>query len=208
MKRFVLLLVAALAISAPRSAGAATILFDNFDTENGGQGVLNYTGFANFVVDDGTVDLIGDTASGTPLFDLLPGNGLYVDLDGSTFDAGTLISFPVALGPGDYSLSFDLAGNNRNTNNDTVLFALIGPGAVILDSLTMAGTDPFTTFSYGFTTTGGGILFAFLNEPDGDNIGALLDNVHLQSVPEPAMLLLFGLAALAAAARARKRSAE
>ncbi len=49
--------------------------------------MLNYAGFANWDVLDGFVDLIGNG-----FFDLLPGNGLYVDLDGSTGDAGKLIS--------------------------------------------------------------------------------------------------------------------
>jgi hypothetical protein len=208
MKRSVLLLVAVLAVLAPRSASAATILFDNFDSENGGVGQLNYSGFANFSVSAGTVDLIGFTGVGAPLFDVAPGNGLYVDLDGSTLDAGLMLADPLVLPAGIYSLSFDLAGNNRNATDETVLFALLGPGVFVLDSITMGGTDPFTTFSYPFTLlSGGAIFFAFQNEPviGGDNIGALLDNVHLQTVPEPAMLLLLGMAALGLAARARRK---
>ena len=46
---------------------------------------LNYTGFANWTVYSGTVDLIGNGS-----YDFLPGDGLYVDLDGSTSDAGVL----------------------------------------------------------------------------------------------------------------------
>ena len=38
-------------------------------------------------------------------FDFLPGNGLYVDLDGSTNDAGILTADPLALGAGNYALS-------------------------------------------------------------------------------------------------------
>src|SRR6185436_2535405 len=43
---------------------------------------LNYTGFVNWDVEEGVVDLCG--SGGKPLFDFLPGHGLYVDLAGSS----------------------------------------------------------------------------------------------------------------------------
>ncbi len=42
--------------------GMGTILLqDDFTAENGGAGVLNYFGFANWDVTDGSVDLLGNT---------------------------------------------------------------------------------------------------------------------------------------------------
>ena len=38
------------------SAQAVTLISDNFDLENGGVGTLNYTGFANWNVFDGSND--------------------------------------------------------------------------------------------------------------------------------------------------------
>ena len=39
---------------------AGVIFEDNFDSENGGVGALNYNGFDNWSVASGTVDLIGN----------------------------------------------------------------------------------------------------------------------------------------------------
>lgn len=73
---------------------------------------LNYFGFANWTV-TGAVDLIG----GDPpfnLFDILPGNGLYVDLVG-TCQKGKLTSkVPIILDAGTNRLRFKLAGNQRD----------------------------------------------------------------------------------------------
>lgn len=75
------------------------------------QGQLNYSGFINWNVTGGNVDLIGPG-----LFDLLPGNGLYVDLAGSTAPAYGLMTskntFSLDSGHA-YRLSVTLAGNQR-----------------------------------------------------------------------------------------------
>jgi len=74
---------------------------------------LDYTDFINWDVSGGSVDLIG-----TGMFDFLPGNGLYVDLAGSTnplASYGKLTSkVPFAVTAGSsYRLSLQLAGNQR-----------------------------------------------------------------------------------------------
>ena len=66
------------------SAQAATVFTDNFNTY---PVMLNWVPPANWTAGSGplggTVDLIGMTTDG-PLFNLFPGNGGYVDLDGSS----------------------------------------------------------------------------------------------------------------------------
>ena len=57
---------------------------DNFDSENSLVAALNYNGFNNWSV-SGVVDLIGNS-----YFDFLPGNGMYLDMDGSNYAAGTI----------------------------------------------------------------------------------------------------------------------
>ena len=81
----IMLITMAVALVGP--AIAAPVFFDDFNAENGGVGQTNYTGFANWAVQDGTVDLIGNG-----FFDFFPGNGLYVDVDGSSGDAGKMIT--------------------------------------------------------------------------------------------------------------------
>jgi hypothetical protein len=174
------------------SANAGIIFSDNFDGENGGTGALNYSGFANWTVSDGTVDLIGNG-----LFDFLPGNGLYIDLDGSTSNAGT-ITATFALAPGDYVLSFDLAGNQRNNAAESV--AVLVETAIFSETFSLSKSDPFTTFTRLFSVDSAMTVSLSFGGAGGDNIGMLLDNVSVASVPEPATLALLGLCLLGAGA--------
>lgn len=148
---------------------------DDFDAENGGVGALNHTGFANWAVTDGTVDLIGNG-----FFDFYPGNGLYVDLDGSTADAGVLTTtMTFALPEGSYELSFDLGGSQRGDSNDVTVTL----GGLYTDTLTRASADPLAGVSVPVVVPAGGALVTLSFEnAGGDNVGAILDNVRLASV--------------------------
>ena len=168
-------------------ANANVIFSDNFNIEAYG---LNYTGFANWdVTGGGTVDLIG---AGTP-FDYYPGNGMYVDLDGSTNNAGTLITKTnFSLNPGVYELQFALGGNH-NSGSDTVDVNL---GSLYSENFTLLSSDPLATITRNITVTSptsGQLSFHNLG---GDNVGAILDNVKLSAIPEPASLSLLGLGLL------------
>jgi hypothetical protein len=189
IKKLLGILFATLLIFGSVATGSAALLFsDNFDSENGGVGVLNYNSFANWTVSDGTVDLIGNG-----FFDFLPGNGLYVDLDGSSGNAGMMTS-NFTLGAGTYQLSFDLAGNHRNDAIETT--SVVVNMGVFSKTYSLNRLDPFQTFTETFTIASS-ITAALSFEGIGaDNIGMLLDNVEISSssVPEPATatLLLLG----------------
>lgn len=139
--------------------------------------------FGNWTVSDGTVDIIGETN----FWDLIPGNGRYLDMDGSTNDAGKITSIVLALNPGNYVLSFDVAGNQRQGGDDSMDVNL---GAFINATVIGADNAPLTTITIPFTVavaTTGSIVFEGLG---GDNVGLLLDNVSLdyerfQDVPPP-----------------------
>ncbi len=200
MKRLALAATVLILFSAP--ARAAIIFSDNFNAEHGGVPTLNFNSFNNFGVTAGTVDLIGNG-----YFDLIPGNGLYVDLDGSTNDPGLMSAHALALAGGSYVLSFDMAGSHRATAEtvDVVVSGGLDPAYAALQ-MTYASGDPFTRVAMAFTVPTGGDLVSFSFQNQGrDNIGVLLDNIELQSVPEPATCLLFATGLVAAWRRSATR---
>lgn len=186
--------MAACLILFTMSAAQATIIFsDNFDVENNGSGSLNYFGFQNWTVSNGSVDLIGPG-----LFDLLPGNGFYVDMDGSTGDAGKLTTTnSFARAAGTYQLSFELAGNQRARSQEEVMIQ-VNMGSLVNESISLGTFDPFTYFAFEFTLASATSVSLSFEGVGNDNVGMLLDDVVLESLestsaPEPLSLLLMGL---------------
>jgi len=184
-------------------ASAGVVLLDNFNSD--GPPVLNWPGDATFTSTGapGSVDLIG---APPPFFDLAPGNGFYVDLDGSSGTgndpAGQLTSV-LSFGAGTYTLHFDLAGNLRGAPDQSTTVSL-GDFAV---TLTPTASTNFVNHSFTFTTATAGKL-VFTEHGPSDQQGNLLDNVELQTgVPEPTTwaLMLVGFGGLGAMLRANRR---
>lgn len=184
--------LAAAALTAGQAAASA-VLVDTFDTD--GPPVLNWAGDALFTSTGapGSVDLIG---APPPFFDLSPGHGYYVDLDGSSGTgndpAGQLTSTGV-FGPGTYTLHFLLAGNLRGAPDQSTTVSLGDFSA----TLTPTATTDFVLHSFTFTTTQAGNL-VFTEHGPSNQQGNLLDNVALSTgVPEPASWALMILGAVA-----------
>ena len=157
----------------PEVPPAAQIFTDDIDSENGGVGVQNYTGWANWNVVEGCVDLHGPGS-----LDPLPGFGVYIDVDGSCDEAGTMESkqtFDLAVG--NYTLEFLMAGNSQAPGVDT-LDVSVGTslsGRFILDweePLELRGMD----FTVSEATTGK----IRLEHLGGDEQGILIDAIRLR----------------------------
>ena len=193
-KTFFILLVGILFaywLSAPPNLAAGPVFFDDFNAENGGNPLRNYTGFANWDVTRGTVDLIGDGLV-EDLFDAYPGNGLYVDLDGSTFAAGRLESKTTFLLTAPlYLLEFDLGGTTQTGDNVvTVSLGTLFTETFSLPNISGFGSTPFTRITRAIpvaSPTSGKLVF---DHAGGDNYGLILDNVSLSAVPEPSSFVL------------------
>jgi hypothetical protein len=210
MNKLKALILAGASVALSYSINAQVLISDNFNSENGGVGVLNYNSFANWTVANtgttgGTVDLIGNG-----FFDFYPGSGLYVDLDGSgngtpgQFQSKTTFNFVPGV---EYNLSFDLGGSQRGIDSHVD----VSLGSIISETLFLPSTQGLTLFSQDFTVSAPtSATLDFMNEEPGDE-GAILDNVSLtgaSSVPDGGnTALLAGIAFLAlaaAAARSRK----
>ncbi|MFZ5529062.1 MAG: DUF642 domain-containing protein [Pseudomonadota bacterium] len=187
------LLPAAALLLALSSAHATTIFSDDFSGNTVG-GNLIPNGWT-VLPGTGTVDIIGPG-----WYDLLPGNGPHIDLDGSTTNAGVLSKSLLLTAGVQYIASFQLAGNQRGWPSDTVDVSF----GTTQGSYTLASSQGLTTYTLAFTaSTTGNYSLSFANQ-GGDNYGALLDNVSVAAVPEPQSLAL-GLAGLACAAVALRR---
>ncbi len=143
---------------------------DTFDSENGSRGMFNYTGFANWTVTGGSVDLVGPGVS-----NIEPGNGLYIDMAGTTSTAGQIqTSTAINLTPGAYTLAFDL-GSNSGANELTVTL-----GTVYSEVFTPTSNQDFETITRTIVVTAPEAATLTFEEtgPD-DNFGSLIDDVSL-----------------------------
>ena len=189
-------LIAAVILGAVSVSAQAGVIFqDGFEDETAGS-TLNYNSFAKWTVSNGTVDLI-DTPNEWGLTCAI---GKCVDLDGSSGTAGVLTSNLLLLGAGNYTLSFDISGNQRGGSSDSMVVSL---GGFFNETFSMNPLDSWTTITRTFTLTGDESNSIVFNHAGGDNIGIMLDNISLfkadgvpQEIPEPGSLVLLGLGLL------------
>jgi hypothetical protein len=189
---------AALLAASVSSHAAVTVFSDNFDADATRN---NATGFVHgWTVTNGTVDVDGQGF----VHNELPGNGHYIDLDGSSLKAG-VFSNSISVNAGQtYTMSFDIAGNQRNWGSDTVDVSF----GTTSQTYVIGQSDRLSTKTLTFTPSTSGLYnFSFHNR-GGDNRGAFLEQVTITTVPEPETyaMLLAGLAGLGFVARRRLQS--
>lgn len=230
MKRISLLAIATL--FAANTASAQVLLSDNFNGLAGGNSSLNFTGFPNWTVLSGTVDVV---KSGDYSITCVGGSGSCIDLDGSTNQAGTIGTQTFFFGAGErLNVTFDMSGNQRGYANDNFFMRLVFGGSTQYVNATGTGIfsvsgfggfassatfvfdtpsgQPWSTSSLAFDFVNAGQVSVQFGTMGGDNVGPMLDNVSITKtpvsnvVPEPSTyaLMAAGLAALGFAARRRR----
>jgi hypothetical protein len=191
-------------------AGFITIFSDNFNEEAGGG--VPYLNFHHWNVVGGTVDVISAPLP-TGSFNPSPADGFFVDLAGSGTPTGELVTKDTfTLAPGEYQLSFMLAGRQLVSPNPGPSSVLVTFGSVYNETFDLPFDQPFTLYARTIdltTATSGNLTF---HQTAGDLFaGALLDNVQLVevTVPEPpaSLLLAVGMVILLGYNRRKKLSA-
>jgi hypothetical protein len=158
------------------AASRADIIQENFDGLTPG---LNATNIGVFSVTGGSVDVVGSGVFG--FLCVGPESGNCVDMDGSTYAAGTIsLTNPVTLTPGTYTLSFDLIGSQRGVTTSTTVTL----GSLYNQTFVLASGDDTdgivsTVITVSTPTT---VNLTFSSNTSG-NDGALLDNVDLKANP-------------------------
>jgi hypothetical protein len=190
------ILLASTLLCLGAGAQAATVFSDNFNA--------NATGYnatpSGWTIRNGTVDIIGNGYD-----DYLPGSGAYIDLDGSTKNAGILSHAFAATAGTHYTLNFDLAGNHRNNSFELVTVAF----GTTLGTYSLPKDAGWTHYSLDFTPLFSGTRYLRFAAWGYDNQGMLLDNVSVTTpVPEPETyaMMLAGLGIIGLMARRRRIS--
>lgn len=158
-------------------------------------GALNYAGFANWDVVTGSVDLIGGEYP-YELYNLLPGNGLYVDMSGSgTPWLGKIRSksqFALVSGRS-YRLSFKLAGNQREDATGYTTRARVENPENSVDQIITINdfSQDFTAYTYTFVAPSSANARISFEQtaPAGKAYGNLLDEVVFEDLTVPAILI-------------------
>lgn len=143
-----LIVAAALALAVALPVQAAPVLLDSFDAEVGDTSMPNYTGFGNFVVSGGTVDIIKSGAFGITC---LGGSGSCVDLDGSTGHGGTLTTastYAFAAGSR-VSLLIQISGNQRGGAADEFSYGFNTSTPTLFKNVILTGSLGAMPFNVG-----------------------------------------------------------
>lgn len=194
--------IAAFTILAPSANATTQIFFDDFSAESPRKDAAELT---KWTVSSGRIDVFGPG-----YFDAYPGNNNYIDMDGSSANAGKITTKEVlSLMPGAvYTLSFSYGRAPESVFKERISFGIADWEAEL--TIPYVQIPSLLSFNVDFTVseTSGQL---WINGFGGDNAGAIIDNVGLvvkspietTPVPVPAsgLLLVAGVAGLGAIRR-------
>jgi hypothetical protein len=173
--------VAATLVAFTIAGGAqgAVIFTENFDDDLGlGGSAINFNGFDQLTVTDGTVDLIGAGA-----FGITCETAACVDLSGTSFQGGTLTSEDFDfVADVTYTLTARVSGNQRVATSEVVQLGLTAGNFA---EETFEINDGFADLSFVFTSMGDFTDSFFIRNLGSDNFGAILDSITLTSEGGP-----------------------
>lgn len=161
----------------------------SFSTKSGGS-----TDITDWLVTGHSVDLILNYWQAPPL------GGNSVDLNGNGA-GGVSQSFATVAGR-EYLVSFYLSGNPDNNSNDTLKRAVVSAGAASqnfdFDTTAVSGGNMgWVLRSFVFSAISNTSTLAFSGLVQDTFYGAAIGNVSVAETPEPATLLLMGVALMA-----------
>ena len=192
-----LITAVALSFGIAGSASAAVVFSDDFN----GEALGLSTTLDNWTVTTPSIDVIG-----TGSFDFYPGNGNYLDLNGSSApnSEGRIETAALGLVAGKkYSLTFDYGTNSSPGPLPALLTFGLGTDLITLVINAIPVTLVSASYTFIYNGSGDWLSFADTSNTAGDQGGPVLDNVVLSAVPLPAggLLLLGALGGLAAMRR-------
>ena len=153
---------------------ATIIIEDDIDDENGGVAAKNVQSLTNWNVVRECIDLHGPGSTNP-----LPGNGLYIDMDGSCSQAGRIESKTTFnLAPGSYTFELVLAGNNQLHPTDTMTVTV---GSVYSNTIIMEESDPFNLYTYTFNVPAATSAKISFDHEGDDEQGILIDAIRLRT---------------------------
>jgi PEP-CTERM motif-containing protein len=196
-----ILIVLCAAITPCFAHAATTVFADNFDTDTPG---LNVTPSGWSISNGGTVDTIANGGFGITC---AGATGRCIDLDGTSGKSGNLVSPGLNLLAGQtYTAFFDLSGNQRALGQTDVVSVSFDTA---MTSVSVLGNAAFGTHSVSFTPATSGTFHLSFLDSSRNNLGAILDNVNVQTVavpePETLAMMIAGLGLLGVVARWRRR---
>jgi hypothetical protein len=188
-------------------AQAATVFFDDFESNTLGTPIVNGTqNISGWTVTDGTVDVIGTG------FYQWYGTGRYLDMNGSSGTPGRIERAIGGLTAGrSYTLSFNYGYNQYSGTNERLSFGIANlMGALNPDDFEAVvwSAPGLASYSFKASATSHSLFFADSGETPWDNGGPILDNVRIELSPVPlpaaAPLLVAALGGLALFRRRRR----